>query len=212
MLMKVKVCGMRDARNVKEISEASPDFIGFIFYGGSKRFVGNEPSMHIFLNVPERTEKVAVFVNETPERVIGIAEKYRIGTIQLHGNETPHFCSMMKSSGLAVIKAFGIDTGFNFDLLVPYLDACDYFLFDMKSESLGGSGMKFNWSLLERYVYNKKFFLSGGIGSNDADLIRSFSHSQMFCIDINSRFEISPGLKDPVIVRDFINKVKNFQR
>ena len=209
--MKVKVCGMMDAGNVSKISETLPDYMGFIFYDGSKRFVGNEPSGKIFLNVPERTEKVAVFVNETPERVIRIAERYGIGTVQLHGNETPLFCSIIRSSGLRIIKAFGIDHGFNFNLLGPYLEACDYFLFDMKSERHGGSGLKFDWTLLERYDHDKKFFLSGGIGSDDADRIRSFRHKQLLGVDINSRFEISPGIKDPVIVRDFINKIKDFQ-
>ncbi len=202
---------MLDAGNVREISEASPDYMGFIFYSGSKRFVGNEPCIKIFLNVPGGTEKVAVFVNETPEVVIGIAERYGIGTVQLHGNETPLFCSIIRSSGLSVIKAFGIDHHFNFKLLVPYLYVCDYFLFDMKSERHGGSGLKFDWALLERYDLDKKFFLSGGIGSDDADRIRSFTHRQLYCVDINSRFEISPGVKDPVIVRDFINKIRDFQ-
>jgi len=209
--MKVKVCGMLDAGNLSKISDALPDFMGFIFYCGSKRFVGNEPGMQIFLNVPEGTEKVAVFVNETPGGVIGIADKYGFGAVQLHGNETPMFCSIVRSSGLGVIKAFGIDHSFNFNLLGPYLEVCDYFLFDMKSERHGGSGLKFDWTLLERYDHDKKFFLSGGIGPDDAERIRSFTHRQLFGVDINSRFETSPGMKDPVIVRDFINKIKDFQ-
>jgi len=129
--------------------------------------------------------------------------------IQLHGVESPFSCLQLKSSGMIVVKAFSIGEKFNFENLFKYMPGCDYFLFDTKSETPGGSGKKFNWNILEGYSLDKPFFLSGGIGPEDAGLIKTLSNRGLFAVDINSRFETVPGIKDPVVVKTFIEEIKN---
>jgi phosphoribosylanthranilate isomerase len=209
--MKIKVCGMRHPENVIEISEIFPDYMGFIFYKRSKRFVGDDPEEQIFKNIPDSIEKVGVFVDEDPRKIIETAHRYQIRTVQLHGNETGDYCNMIRLAGLRIIKAFGIGRNFNFDKLTAYLDVCDFFLFDTLTEGYGGSGKKFEWDILSKYNHNKEFFLSGGIGPQDAGDLKSLVHSQIHCIDLNSRFETASGLKDPGMIRKFINEVKGFR-
>jgi phosphoribosylanthranilate isomerase len=205
--MKIKVCGMRYPHNITEISEIYPDFIGFIFCDRSKRFVGDDPNEQIFKNVPASVEKVGVFVDEEPGKIIETAHRYRIGTVQLHGSETSEYCSTVRTSGLKIIKSFGIGRNFNFASLTPYLDVCDFFLFDTLTAGYGGSGQKFNWEILSQYDHDKRFFLSGGIGPEDAGELKTFNHQQIYCIDINSRFETAPGLKSQEMIKKFINEV-----
>ena len=128
--------------------------------------------------------------------------------IQLHGNESPDACSELKSSGLTVIKAFNIGKEFSFEYSEKYISACDYFLFDTKSEIPGGSGRKFDWGRLEEYSLDKPFFLSGGIGPEDEDVVKSLENRGLFAVDINSRFEIMPGIKDVKEVRNLLKPLK----
>ena len=210
-MIRVKVCGLTDPSNVKEIVEANPDFMGFIFFAGSPRYVGEYPDMALFDNVPPGIKRTGVFLNENNQKIVETAVRFGLDMVQLHGNESPAACFKLKSSGLSVIKSFNIDMEFSFDLLDKYVDCCDYFLFDSKSEVAGGSGKKFNWGELGSYANNKPFFLSGGIGPEDAELVNSVNNRYLFAVDINSRFETAPGIKDNSRVGTFINAIKKDQ-
>jgi len=210
-MIKVKVCGLTDPSNVKEIMEAKPDFMGFIFYPGSPRYVGEYPEITLFDQVPSRIKKTGVFLNEDNQKIVVLANRFGLDIVQLHGNESPVACFELKSSGLSVIKSFNIDMEFGFDLLDRYAPCCDYFLFDSKSEAAGGSGRKFNWEKLEEYAKGKPFFLSGGIGPEDTELLNSVNNKYLFAVDINSLFETAPGIKDSCRVKTFINAIKKDQ-
>jgi phosphoribosylanthranilate isomerase len=208
-MIKVKVCGMCDPLNVKEIGEAKPDFMGFIFFSGSPRYVGEDPDMTLYHNVPHNVKKIGVFMNEGNHKILDLSIRNGLDMIQLHGNESPVSCLQLKSAGLSVIKAFNIDQKFSFGNLRPFMLVCDYFLFDTKSEKQGGSGRKFNWGMLQEYSLDKPFFLGGGIGPEDTGVIKTLGNKGFFGVDINSRFEITPGIKDPVRVSTFINEIRN---
>ena len=207
-MIRIKVCGLNDPLNTREMAEAGADFLGFIFYNGSRRYVGDHPAADLFRNLPEHTRKVGVFVNEQPEKVIEIANRFSLNAVQLHGQEPAGFCQTIRQGGKQVIKAFGIDEDFDFNCLEPYLEACDYFLFDTHTRHHGGSGMKFPWHKLRDYTMNKPFFLSGGIGPDDVQMIREIFHKAFYAADINSRFEKTPGMKDTQLVRKFIQDIK----
>jgi phosphoribosylanthranilate isomerase len=210
-MIRVKVCGMYDPLNVKEIAEAKPDFMGFIFFPGSPRYVGEEPEMALFRNVPPGIKRIGVFVNEDNHKILDLSMRTGLDMIQLHGNESPVSCIQLKSSGLTIVKAFNIDKDFSFENLMQYMPVCDYFLFDTKSEKPGGNGKKFNWRILAEYSLDKPFLLSGGIGPDDVGVIKSVKNRGFFAVDINSRFETAPGIKDVALVKTFINAVKNDQ-
>jgi phosphoribosylanthranilate isomerase len=210
-MIQVKVCGMNDPLNVKAIAEAKPDFMGFIFYSGSPRYVGAAPDMALFHNVPSGIKKIGIFLNEVNYKILEISLNTSLDMIQLHGEESPESCFQLRSSGLSIIKSFNIDHSFCFEILKRYLPCCDYFLFDTKSEKRGGSGRKFNWEKLKAYSLDKPFFLSGGICPEDTSVIKSLSNKGFFAVDINSQFEISPGIKDAARVSTFINEIKNDQ-
>lgn len=199
---------MREPDNISGVLAAHPDYMGFIFYPKSKRFVGFEPLMDVLAVVPDSIKKVGVFVDETPERVLLVCTSWNFTAVQLHGNESTEFCKQMQQAGLIVLKAFPVDELFDFDALEAYRESCNFFLFDTKSQLPGGSGMKFNWQLLNNYQLDVPFFLSGGIGPDDLTVIRQLNHPQLFGIDINSGFEISPALKDIEKVGKFISKIR----
>ena len=199
---------MTDPGNVKEIAGTAPDLMGFIFCSGSKRYVGKNPDDALFLNVPSGILKTGVFVNEEASGVVEIVRLFRLDLVQLHGNETVDYCKYMKDKGLSIIKAFEINERISFMSLEKYLDVCDYFLFDSKTGSRGGSGLKFDWVKINEYDLNKPFFLGGGIGPEDTCLVKQIKHESLVGVDINSRFEIRPGIKDAKKVREFINKTK----
>ena len=207
--LKIKVCGMRDPENISEVAATLPDYLGFIFYPKSKRFVGFEPSLEVLAIVPDSVKKVGVFVDETPEKVLETVQDWKLNVVQLHGHETPDYCQQIQDSGITVFKAFSIDEQFDFEKLNDYSGVCDYFLFDTKGQLPGGTGQKFNWQLLENYKGDVPFFLSGGIGPDDLDAVLNFSHPQLFGIDINSGFEISPALKDVEKVKTFISGIRS---
>lgn len=206
--LKIKVCGMRDPENISGVVAVIPDYMGFIFYPKSKRFVGFEPSPEVISIVPDSVRKVGVFVDEIPEKVLEICLNWKLDVAQLHGNESPEYCRQIKNSGITVFKAFSVDESFDFATLKAYSGVCDYFLFDTKGLFPGGTGQKFNWQLLIKYKGDVPFFLSGGIGPADMKTVLDFRHPQLFGIDINSGFEISPAMKDVEKVRMFIEEIR----
>jgi phosphoribosylanthranilate isomerase len=206
--MKVKVCGMKNRENIREIITCKPDFLGFIFYPTSKRYVGESFDPRFLRSIPPYINKVGVFVNEDPEALLQLVARYGLDYVQLHGDEEPSYAATLKAKKIGVIKSFGLDENIDFRFTEPYMPHCDYFLFDTKSEAWGGSGEKFSWQLLQKFSAVKPFFLSGGINPEDADSIAALQHPSLFGIDINSGFEISPGLKDVFKVSEFIKTIK----
>ncbi len=201
--LKLKVCGMR--QNISEVAALSPDYVGLIFWKPSKRNFNGELPL-----IPHGVQKVGVFVDE---RVLIIAEKvkkYGLLLVQLHGNESPAFCDQLKKQipQVKIVKVFSIKDNFDFDQLDHYEDVCDFYLFDTKGKLPGGNGFTFNWDVLKNYPSTKPYFLSGGIGLEELDTIKEFMNrpEAQYChaIDVNSKFEISPGFKDTLKV----NKLK----
>lgn len=208
-MLLIKICGMRESANIEAVAELKPDLMGFIFYPKSKRYVSDNLNSSLLQKLMPEIETVGVFVNESLEKVVDISQKYGFASIQLHGNESPEYCIGLKKNGIKIMKAFGIHSGFDWNSLMPYQNVCDYFLFDTSTKDYGGSGRKFEWNILDKYQGLKSFFLSGGIGSEDVDNILSLEHPNLAGIDINSGFEIEPGLKDVNLLKDFLNKIKN---
>ncbi len=206
---RIKVCGLTNPENAREIAEAGADFAGFIFHPSSKRFVGKEPDPELFRSIPGHVKKVGVFVNEVRTRVIEAVIRHRLNMVQLHGSESAEYCHAVRSTGVPVIKAFGIGEEFSFDMLKEFKTACDFFLFDTQTVLHGGSGVKFRWERLAEYELDVPFFLGGGIGPQDVEKIRAVSHPALYATDINSRFELSPGMKDVYQVKNFIREIKN---
>ncbi len=201
--MKLKVCGLKYATNVAALAAVQPDYMGFIFYPKSKRYVGEDLSIKTLETIPPQIEKVAVFVNENLENIIRICNKYGFKTLQLHGDETPDFAEKLSNLGYTIIKAFSVDKNFDFKNTLPYRTFCSYFLFDTKGAGYGGTGHQFEWNLLLNYDQITPYFLSGGIDINNVEDIKKMTNFNIHAIDINSRFEIEPGLKD-------VEKVKLF--
>lgn len=205
MKYKFKVCGMRDPLNIKELSELAPDYMGFIFYRDSKRFAG-DLNIADLAGLPEGIKKTGVFVDEELEEVLLTKERYHLHALQLHGAETPIYCAALKnrlSDDTILIKAFGIDSSFNFDVLLAYQGIVDFFLFDTQTEGHGGSGKTFDWTLLKNYVLNVPYFLSGGIGPEHVPVLNKIEDDRFYAIDVNSRFELEPALKDIDLLKDF---------
>ena len=207
--LKIKVCGMTDVGNVEEVCSASPDYLGYIFYSKSARYVGDHPDPELFSIVPTTIKKTAVFVNEKYERVKEIMKRYGIDHIQLHGMESPEMCKLLRSSGKVVIKALPGDQLENEKLIAEYSAASDFLLFDTPVISHGGSGRKFDWSKLRELESTANFFLSGGIAHDDAVTFLSMKYRNLYAVDINSRFETEPGIKNSELVRSFINRIRN---
>jgi phosphoribosylanthranilate isomerase len=207
--LKIKVCGMKYPENVDAVCAARPDYIGFIFYRKSKRYVGEDPDESIFTRVPDSIQKVGVFVNEKPQQVIGICRKYKLQAAQLHGKESVEYCRKIKNSGLTVFKAFFVYDDFNFDQLRHYSADVDSFLFDTKGKLPGGTGEKFNWQILNQYKLSTPFCLSGGIIYTDCKDLKELNLNRLTAVDINSGFELKPGYKDSRQVADFIKELRS---
>lgn len=200
--MIIKTCGMRDADNIRAVSELGIDWMGFIFWAPSSRYVSEKPSF-----LPTRQKRVGVFVDARIEEVKSKADEYALDLIQLHGKESPAFCERLKAnSRQQLIKAFNIATQEDLQRASPYEGLVDYFLFDTKAKMVGGNGTQFDWSVLSAYQGNTPFLLSGGIGPDDAEKVRNFHHPQLAGIDLNSRFELSPALKDIEKLKQFITE------
>ncbi|MEO8886157.1 MAG: phosphoribosylanthranilate isomerase [Mucilaginibacter sp.] len=192
--MKIKVCGLRDEENIKAIAALNPDYMGFICYEPSPRYVSDIPA-DILAGLPGTIYKTAVFVNESKQRIDSLIKEYGFNAIQLHGNESPEFADAFRNS-VTVFKAFGLNNDFDFEQLNNYANKVDYFLFDTKTDLHGGSGKTFDWSILDNYKLNIPFFLSGGLSLDNLDEVAQISHPQFYGVDLNSKFETAPGLKD----------------
>lgn len=192
--MKIKVCGLRDKENIKAVTALSPDYLGFIFYGLTPRFVGDFPKENLE-GISSTIIKTAVFVNESAENISALIDKYKFDAIQLHGNEGPEICALFKGR-VKVIKAFGLSEDFDFEQLYAYADHVDFFLFDTKTNIHGGSGLSFDWSILDKYELDIPFFLSGGLSLDNLDEVKNITHPQFYGVDLNSKFETGPAMKD----------------
>ncbi len=206
--LSIKICGMRKQQNIADVVTLQPDYLGFIFFPKSSRYVGEDWNTEIINQVPESIKRVGVFVNENIGYILSTANKYGIKTIQLHGNETPNFCSRLQRKGYTVLKAFQVDEASTIDDILPYQGKCDFFLYDTKSKGLGGSGQKFDWKKLNELNDAGAFLLSGGITADDADEIKSLQLSNLKGVDINSKFEIEPALKDIKLLTKFIKEIR----
>ncbi len=197
---------MGDAAIMHQLAQLPVDMLGFIFYPRSPRFVVGKIDPSEIALLPENISKVGVFVNEDEAIIETNAKTYNIDTLQLHGSESPQQCEKLKNKGYRIIKAFNLTKQNDYSAYAPY---CEYFLFDTPSEQHGGTGAKFDWSLLESYKGQTPFLLSGGIGPDDAEEVNQIKHPQMAGIDINSKFEIEPGIKNLEIIQKFIEKQRN---
>lgn len=200
----IKVCGMKYDHNIHAVALMNPDFLGFIFYPASPRFVGSDFSMP---TLTSSIMKTGVFVDESLDTVVSIATKHHLDYIQLHGHESSDYCARLKSQECSIIKAFSIDDQFNFTTTDSFQPFCDYFLFDTKGINPGGNGVAFDWEVLARYTGQVPFFLSGGIGPASIDSILKFHHPKMAGLDLNSRFESEPGKKDAKRLQEFIQNI-----
>lgn len=204
--MKLKICGMKNPDNISEVASLLPDYLGFIFWGKSARFFDR-----IIPEIPKSILKVGVFVDEDIDEIITKIEFHKLDLVQLHGNETPEFCRKLKETNIRIIKAFSIDEAFDFEILKGYESECDYFLFDTKGTLPGGNGTNFNWELLDKYKLSKPYFLSGGIGLQHIEKINKFKKTDIskncIAIDVNSQFEIEPGIKKKAELSEFKTKL-----
>lgn len=187
--MKIKICGMKFSENITDIGALQPDYMGFIFYPKSKRFVGEDFLYKSLEKLPENIKKVGVFVNESVAIILDKVAKYNLDAVQLHGNESAADCKILKENKIEIIKAFSIDENFNFENLKAYESACDYFLFDTKTPDYGGSGQVFDWQLLEKYTIQKPFFLSGGLNLDSIEKIKNLKYPMLTGLDFNSQLE-----------------------
>ena len=204
--MIVKICGMRDADNIRAVERLGIDWMGFIFFSGSPRYVGEELSY-----IPSGVKRVGVFVNELPERVRAIVSKNRLQIIQLHGSESPDYCHSLRASGFIVVKAFGMESEKPFPsrLVEQYEGSCDYYLFDTGTKQHGGSGKKFSWEMLTTYSGETPFLLSGGITPDDVEAVKTFAHPQFDGVDLNSGFETAAAIKDIFTLRRFMAQLRS---
>lgn len=207
--LRIKVCGMRDSSNIAELCELGPDFIGYIFYPGSKRYVGDRPDSEIFKIAGPSIKKVGVFVDEDADQILRKVEKYGLDMVQLHGTESPEYCFRLVENEISVIKAFSPVRTNSPHNIGDYIELVKYILFDTPGDSFGGSGEKFNWELIMDYSIPFPFILSGGIAPEDAEAVKAIQHDWLYAVDVNSRFETSPGIKNIDQVKDFIEKVRN---
>ncbi len=206
--MIIKVCGMREAENIREVACTGINWMGFIFYAGSPRYVINANR-----DIPATSHcpliKVGVFVNETAEYMIKTAKKYQLDYLQLHGNESPELCRMLHSKGYKLIKVFSVASPDDLIATRDYEGLTDYFLFDTKCIGYGGSGISFDWSVLYNYKGKTPFLLSGGISPESLDELKHFTHPMLAGVDLNSGFEIAPAIKDAGKIALFTQSLRN---
>lgn len=198
---------MREPDNIAQVAELKPDYMGFIFYPESKRYV-SDLDEGILNKIPAGIKKTGVFVNSSVEQLVSTINDYHLDAVQLHGSESPELCRNLKLEGVEVIKAFGLDPAFDFAVLEKYEDAADYFLFDTRTVAYGGSGITFDWKMLKNYSSEKPFFLSGGLSAENLKDIEHIDNKQLYAVDINSKFESEPGVKDIEKVRTAINYIR----
>ncbi|MDP2088331.1 MAG: phosphoribosylanthranilate isomerase [Flavobacteriaceae bacterium] len=199
---------MKYPQNIEEIALLKPNYMGFIFYEKSARFIGNQLSKATFQSIPTSTKKVAVFVNESAENIEEIYQMYHFDFIQLHGHETPEFCKKLNNKGINIIKAFAVNEDFDFTILDDFEAYCELFLFDAKGINFGGNGQSFDWNLLQKYHLNTPFFLSGGIGLENIQAALNFKHPLLFGLDLNSRLELNTAIKSVEITEQIFKTIR----
>jgi len=205
--MKIKVCGITAVEQLQALQELGVDYAGMIFYEKSKRFVGYMLEDQLPLVNALDISRVGVFVNAEMDVVQKTIQDYSLTAVQLHGDETDEFCLDLMDK-VQVIKVFRVADQKDIDgLVAPFQEVCHYFLFDTDTATYGGSGQQFDWGVLESAGINKPFFLSGGIGLEDVEKLKAFHHPYLYAVDVNSRFETSPGIKDMDKVADFIKQL-----
>lgn len=205
--MKVKICGMKYPDNIFDVGSLLPEYMGFIFWEKSARYFDG-----IIPKIPKSIKKTGVFVNENISVILEKIAKYDLQAVQLHGQESVEFCSDLKNKidkSIEIIKVFSVDVTFNFELLKPFESVCDYFLFDTKGKLPGGNGTTFDWKVLANYPSAKPFFLSGGIALEEMDAVKEIMKTNLpiYAIDVNSKFEIEPGLKNIQLCKDVLQCV-----
>ncbi len=203
--MNIKVCGMTSGKQVNQLEGMNIDFAGFIFDKNSPRYVGDKIKGDEVAESDFDLKKVGVFVDAPIEEILHVIDDFVLDVVQLHGDETPLFCEEL-SEEIEVIKVFKLTPGEEVDideLVADYDDCCDYYLFDTSGENPGGNGKKFDWNILKNAKIEKPFFISGGIEVADAAALKAFKHPDFFGVDINSKFEKEPGVKDMAKVLQF---------
>ena len=205
--IKIKVCGMCHSQNISELAELRPDYMGFIFFDKSKRNVIGKLNLADLQDLPPSIKKVGVFVDATFEEITLQVNHYSLDLVQLHGKETPELCRKLKKTGTKIIKAFSVDKTFDFDVTLPYKTVCDYFLFDTKGKEAGGNGFTFDWSILAHYDNEIPFFLSGGLDETNIEEVKKLTHLNIHAVDVNSKFELQPALKDIELLKKSVFKV-----
>ncbi len=202
--MKLKICGLRDPKNIRDVSNLNPNYMGFIFWKSSSRFASKKIPI-----LDQNIIKTGIFVDASIDYVKNLILLNQLQAVQLHGKETPKYCNEIQKLNVEVIKVFNINQNFNFSKLSLYEKFCDYYLFDTKGKLPGGNGINFNWSILKDYSSQKPFFLSGGIGLENFNDIKNILKSDLpiHAIDINSKFEIQPGLKNIDLLTKFKKKL-----
>lgn len=204
--MIIKVCGMRDPDNIQAVESSGADWIGFICYHRSPRFVVSAPAF-----LPVRAKRVGVFVNSDYESIINRAQELQLNYLQLHGSELPELCKKLMDKEFKIIKTFSLKKESDIQLTNQYQFCCNYFLFDTPCAAFGGSGKQFDWKILSAYRGEVPFLLSGGISPSSITALTQFHHPQWKGIDLNSGFEIAPGLKDVYKLQKFINQIQKLE-
>lgn len=204
--IKLKICGMRDAENIQGVTALSPQFMGFIFYRKSPRFVGDDFKMPA---ISSDIKRVGVFVNETTEAILHAASRHGLTLIQLHGHETPEQCRELKAKGLGVIKVFSVGEDFDWSVVKPYKLVADFFLFDTKGKYYGGNAQVFDWSQLQQYDQEIPFFLSGGLSPGNIGDISQLKGMNLYALDVNSGVEDSPAVKNISKIKTVLETLKS---
>lgn len=200
---------MKFPENMAQVADLGVDFLGFIFYPKSPRYMCNTLTKADLDSLPASIQKAGVFVNESLETILQHTTNFNLDIIQLHGNESPEMCQELRKNKLTVFKAFSVDENFDPSSISSYENAVDYLLLDTKTKGHGGSGRKFDWSILDKIKSEKPIILSGGIGPDDAKVINTLAHPNIVALDLNSRFEDEPGLKNTNSLQLFFNELEN---
>lgn len=202
--MRLKVCGMRELENISALSELDPNYIGFIFWSESSRFVDKKTPP-----LDKKIIKTGVFVDATFDYILTKIKDHQLDAVQLHGQESCSYCKVIKDYGLKVIKSFSLKNTFDFNTLEDYENSCDYYLFDTKGKLPGGNGFNFDWKILNEYPSQKPFFLSGGIGVDNLNEIKKLVKTKLpiHAIDVNSKFETAPGNKNIELLKKFKKEI-----